>query len=243
MVRDTILAVALALGLLAPAAATAGPARPVTDQARTDFRTGMTRDDAGALLELIRQRFPDDYQAFETEILGRGSQRPEDQAWMKARTLAFMHEIDDRLKPARAVAPDAAVLEVGRQKLALMKAARPLSPRLCHEYVEAKHPTLEALEPVHLVLRPAIYRHMTAEMRAGLAGERTPTPRAQPSREDVMAQVQAFTAHGGDMAWFKALATRQPQTFGDAQRCDFAIAWQEAMVSQPAVRAARLLVR
>lgn len=244
MVRDTILAVTLALSLLGPAAAASADAgRAVTEQARAEFRAGMVQSDIGELLELIRQRFPDDYQAFETEMLAHGSLRPEDQGWMKARTLAFLGDLDDRLKPARAVAPDAAVVEMGRQKLALMQAARPLSTRLCYEYVEAEHPTTEALEPVHVALRAQIFRHMTAKMRAGMAGERTPTPRAEPSREDVVALVQAFTARGGDMAWFKGLGTRQPSVFTDAQRCDFAIAWQDAMLSQPADRAARLLVR
>ena len=240
------LGLALALALTASSLATAAPdtGRPVTEQARTEFRAGMAKSDFGEVLALIRQRFPADYQTFETDMLAKGSTRPEDQGWMKARTQDFIQGIDTRLKPARALAPDAAVVEMGRRKLALMQAARPLSPRLCYEYVEAKYPTIAALEPVHVALRVQIFALQAAEMRAGLAGEATPTPRAQPSREDVVALVGAFMANGGDMAWFKGLGARQPQTaFTDTQRCGFALAWQGAMVSQPADRAARLLVR
>ncbi len=240
------LVLATALALSAPNVAMTAPdaGRPVTEQARAAFRADMAKVDFGEVLDLIRQRFPADYQAFETEMLAKGSPRPEDQDWMRASTTDFIQGIDARLKPARAVAPDVAVVEMGRRKLALMQAARPLSPRLCYEYVEAKYPTIAALEPVHVALRVQIFALQAAEMRAGLAGEATPTPRAQPSREDVVALVGAFMANGGDMAWFKGLGARQPQTaYTDAQRCGFALAWQEAMVSQPADRAARLLVR
>jgi len=239
-----VLATVTALAASNAGAQAPAPGRPVTEQARTEFRAGMAKSDFGEVLALIRQRFPADYEAFETEMLAKGSTRPEDQDWMRARTTDFMQSVDARLKPARAVAPDEAVIEMGRRKLALMQAARPLSPRLCYEYIEAKSPTLAALEPVHTALRVQIFALQAAEMRAGLAGEATPTPRAQPSRDDVLALVQAFTARGGDMAWFKSLGTRQPLTaYTDAQRCNSALAWQAAMVAQPADRAARLLVR
>lgn len=232
---------------LVAAAQTAGGPAPatasveVTDADREGFRNGLKMAGAADTFELVRKHFPEDYAAFETDLLRYAKSGGATALEAQNRTFAFMRGVRDRVLPNAKRAPDADLVAYGRAQLQLMTELKPVYPRMCYEYVEYGGPTQDTATNLPREFMPKLNAHNALQFEIAVKGQQQPVARGPASESDLEKAVETFAQNGGDLAWIKAVSSGQPRSPVDGERCAAAIIWVQSILSLPADQAARLL--
>jgi len=213
----------------------------VTDQDRSDFRTGLANSAGGQTFALVIKHYPEEFRVFETDLLGDLKNGRIDVTALQSRTFTFMKSIRTRMMPYVQQAPTPKLIAFGEEQLSLMKTLRPMAPRLCYEYVELGGPSQDGAMNAPREAASSLNNHNSLQFEVAVAGEKSPTPREHPSAEDFTAVLAEYARRNGNAEWMKAISTGVPRTQSDTDRCSAAIVWIESILSQPPERAARLL--
>lgn len=221
------------------ASATAGV--EVTEADREGFRYGLKAAGAGETFDLVRKHFPEDYAAFETDLIRYAKSGGANALEAQNRTFTFMRGIRDRVLPNAKRAPDADLIAYGQAQLRLMTEVKPVYPRMCYEYVEYGGLTQDTATNIPREFLPKLNAHNALQFEIAVKGQKQPVTRGPVSEADLQKAVETFAQNGGDLAWIKAVSSGQPRSPNDGERCAAAIIWIQAILSLPADQAARLL--
>lgn len=247
MSRHLIVLAALFLASTPLAAVAQTPAAPaavsveVTEADREGFREGLKASGAGETFDLVRKHFPEDYAAFETDLIGYAKRGGANALEAQNRTFTFMRGVRDRVMPNAKRAPDADLVAYGQAQLRLMTELKPVYPRMCYEFIEYGGPSQDSATNVPREFMPKLSAHNAMQFEVAIKGQKQPVARAPASDGDLQKAVVAYNQNGGDPAWIKAVSSGQPRSTNDAERCTSAITWIQAILSLPADQAARLL--
>ncbi|PTS89436.1 MULTISPECIES: hypothetical protein [unclassified Caulobacter] len=215
--------------------------KPVSEKERSDFRAGLASSAGGQTFALVIKHYPEEFRAFETELLSDLLNGRVDMAGVQTRTFNFMMSIRTRMAPNVRRAPTPKLVAFGEAQLSLMKTLLPIAPRVCYEYAELGGPTPEAAQGAPRTIDPYLNAQNAVQFDVAIAGETSPTPHDSPNGEDFSTAFAEFSRRKGDADWLKAMSIGAPRTQTDSQRCAAAIVWIESILSQPPERAARLL--
>jgi hypothetical protein len=213
----------------------------VTDADRAGFRQGLAQSGSGPTFDLVRQNFPEEYAAFETDLVIAAKSGTVGIPELQRRTFNFMKSIRDRVLPNVKRAPTPALIGFGEEQRALMKSLLSDYPRLCYEYVEFGGASMDSSINMPRTLLERMNVHAALQFEVALAGQRNPATRTPLSKDDIAAAVAQFNERKGDGVWMNAVATGKPRAQSDTQRCQAAITWIDSILSLPAEQAARLL--
>ena len=231
----------LAVAAQTPAPPAASASVEITDVDREGFRNGLKMAGAGETFDLVRKHFPEDYDAFETDLLRYAKSGGATTLEAQNRTFNFMRSVRDRVLPNAKRAPDADLVAYGQAQLQLMTELKPVYPRMCYDFVEYGGPTQDSAINAPLAFLPKLNTLNALQFEIAIRGEKQPVKREPASDVELQKVVAIFTQNGGDLAWIKAVSSGQPRSPNDGERCTAAIIWIQSILSLPADQAARLL--
>lgn len=231
----------LAVAAQTPASPAAAASVEITDADRESFRNALRASDGGQTFDLARKHFPEDYDAFETDLLRYVKSGGANVLEVQSRTFTFMRGVRDRVLPNAKRAPDADLVAYGQAQLQLMTELKPVYPRMCYEFVEYGGPTQDSAINVPRTFMPKMNALNALQFETAIEGQKQPVAREPASSIELQKVVETFTRNGGDPAWIKAVSSGQPRSPNDEERCAAAIIWVQSILSLPADQAARLL--
>lgn len=211
----------------------------ISEAEREAFRAQSSTVGAEDLMSLVRQTYPEDYLAFETEMITarKAGASAND---LNQRAYKFGSDIRRRVEPYVKQAPTPALLGFLRSQTEAIDQMRTVSARACYEAVELGGVSAESVK----TLTPTIVKRLSLEgehrLTLALKGKANPVNREAPSAEDREAAKTAFLKIGGDPDWLQAMSQGAPRQQSDDVRCRSALAYLKGILSLPSEQAARL---
>jgi len=235
------LVTALSLVLTATADPTALPTTPVPaasdTQVLASIRASQAGTETGRVLAILATGFPDDYAAFEQQMLARARSAPLDAEAIDTMGAEFASTMMSRHMGRVVQARTEDLVGLSSVRLDLMKALQQGHAAACHEFVEA------GLSPARIAeLGLMSSRGLEDLSRAVIAIIARPTggvTHPEPATGAWETIGRRYSEMGGDPRWIEALfGDRNYAGQSHTERCASAVLWETAISeAAPEVRA------
>ena len=237
-----LLLTSLALAGLIAGTAAAQTSGPAFEKARLELRKQLDDSSAGTY-PIIRRGYPDEYKAFEDELVRLFLDDAKSGVDMQTHTAQFENRISQRLISQVKSAPDKNLVALMRSQLAAMKQLQLAHYGACAEVGEKG-----AVQPATVIFvgsgpRPAMLEFSRVSLETGLAGKEHPTTHDQYTEADHAKVIAAFTAHGGNEDYLGMLGADREGEVPWAMRCNQMILYFEAILTLPEDLVARFVAR
>jgi hypothetical protein len=236
------LVTALSLALITTPDPTVPSAAPVPAavsdaQVMTAIRAAVARTGTGEVLAVLATGFPEDYAAFEQQMLTRARSSSLDTGTLEAMGAEFASTMMSRHMGRLVQARTEDLVGLSSVRLDLMKALQEGHAAACHEFVEA------GLSPARITeLGSTSSRNLELLSQAVIAIIVRPpggVTHAEPATAAWEAIGRRYADMGGDPRWIGALfGDRDYAGLSHVQRCASAVLWEKAVSeAAPEVRA------